>query len=325
MKVLITGAGALLGQGVIRSLRASTLDVRIVAVDPSPLSIGLYWADERYLVPLASDPAYLERFTAILERTKPDAVLVGTDVELELLARHRAELEARFETLIVVSSPKVVRIADDKHATYAFLREHGFPYPRSSLAEDHLELVREVGFPLIVKPRVGARSVGVRKVTDLDQLKQHLASIADPIVQECVASPDQEYTAGALCFDGEVAGSIVMRRDLRDGNTYRAYVEEYPDLNEWVARFAAALQPHGPVNFQFGLHDGVPKVFEINARFSGTTHFRTLAGFNEVEHTLRRLVLGERPEIPKARPLVILRHWTETALDPRELLSERDS
>jgi carbamoyl-phosphate synthase large subunit len=31
---------------------------------------------------------------------------------------------------------------------------------------------------------------------------------------------------------------------------------------------------------------GVPKIFEINARHSGTTYIRSLYGFNEVEYIL---------------------------------------
>ena len=41
--------------------------------------------------------------------------------------------------------------------------------------------------------------------------------------------------------------------------------------------------PYGPCNFQFRLDSfGIPRVFEINARFSGTTYMRTLSGFDEV-------------------------------------------
>src|SRR5688500_3277413 len=114
MKGMVTGAGAVLGQGVIRSLQASSLAAEIVAVDPSPLAAALYWVERRALVPMAKDPAYLDRFDALLRAERPDAVLVGTDVELELLAVHRADLEARHGTKIVVASPEVVRIADDK-------------------------------------------------------------------------------------------------------------------------------------------------------------------------------------------------------------------
>lgn len=323
MKVLVTGAGALLGQGIIRSLQRSALAPWIVAVDPSPLSAGLYWAQTRHLVPLAKDPRYLDRIRELLRTERPDALLVGTDTELPILAEHREALERDFPTRILVSSPRVVAIADDKYKTYQFLRDAGFDYPLTCLPGEEAALVREIGFPLIVKPRVGARSIGVRRVHDEEELARALASSDDPLViQEDVGSADEEYTASALVFDGVCRATIVMRRDLRDGNTYRAYVEPFPELNRLVRRLGEALGPLGPANFQFRLdRRGRAKVFEINGRFSGTTPLRALAGFNEVEMCLRHLLLGEPVAQPQEiAPMIILRHWAETVVRPHELL-----
>ena len=113
-----------------------------------------------------------------------------------------------------------------------------------------------------------------------------------------------------------------MRRDLRDGNTYRAYVEAFPELNVEVRRMAEALGAHGPANFQFRLDaQGRAKVFEINGRFSGTTPLRMRAGFNEVEMVLRRILRGEPIKQPSVRPMMILRHFTETVVPAGEELS----
>ena len=85
-----------------------------------------------------------------------------------------------------------------------------------------------------------------------------------------------------------------------------------------------ALAPFGPANFQFRIdRHGAVKVFEINARFSGTTPLRAKAGFNEVELCLRHLVGGEKVEQPKVEQLVFLRHWSETVLRPEELLESK--
>lgn len=316
MKILVTGAGALLGQGVLRSLRESSLGAYVVAVDPSPLSAGLYWADEAHLIPMARDPSYLPRLVELIRKVRPDAVLLGTDVELETFAVHREAVERETGAKIIVSSPDVVRIADDKYETFRFLKDRGFPHPRSALPGEERALVEELGFPLIVKPRVGARSVGVHVVRDHDELARAIASVERPVIQEHLADADHEYTAGALYFDGEVDATIVMRRDLRDGNTYRAYVEPFEDLNAQVRALAAALEPYGPANFQFRVVNGEARVFEINARFSGTTPFRMRAGFNEVERTLRRVLLGEKLPPPSIKPAIILRYFTETVVDP---------
>jgi carbamoyl-phosphate synthase large subunit len=320
VKVLVTGAGALLGQGVIRSLLESRLDVEVIAADPSELAAGLYWVAQRRLIPMAKDPRYMPELEALIASDRPDAVLVGTDVELPILAAHRERLERTYGTHVIVSSPAVVAIADDKYETFRFFRDAGLPCPDSVLPGDEEALIARVGFPLVVKPRVGARSIGVAVVHDRAQLARAMAAVERPVIQECVATEGDEYTAGTLCFDGRCDASIVMRRDLRDGNTYRAFVEPYPALNAMVRAMAERLEPYGPTNFQFRLVDDQVKVFEINARFSGTTPLRMRAGFNEVEMTLRRVVLNEPVEQPNVAPMTILRHWSETVVKPDELV-----
>jgi carbamoyl-phosphate synthase large subunit len=315
MKVLVTGAGALLGQGVIRSLLEGQLGATVVAVDPSPLAPGLYWTPHRALVPFANDPTYVERFEELLRRERPDVVIPGTDVELTLFAAHRHAWERDFGTHVLISSSEVVTIADDKYLTFSFLRDHGFSVPDSCLAGQEEELLARVGFPLVVKPRIGARSVGMSVVRDREELARAVRAGTNVVIQECVATGDDEYTAGSLTFDGKCDATIVMRRDLRDGNTYRAYVDHFPELNEQVRRFAAALGAYGPANFQFRLdRDGNAKVFEINARFSGTTPLRMRAGFNEVELSLRRIVNGERVAQPAVEPMTIVRWFSETVI-----------
>jgi carbamoyl-phosphate synthase large subunit len=321
VKILVTGAGALLGQGLIRAIRASTLDANIIAVDPNPLSAGLYWADASRLVPMADDPHYLGRLCEVLALERPDVVIPGTDVELLTLAESRSRIEEEFATHLIVSSPVVVRIADDKWLTSQFLRDEGLGHVPSCLPGDEDRLIAECGFPLIVKPRVGARSVGFRVIKDVDELQRSIARQTGIVIQKYVGSDATEYTAGTLTFDGKCQASIIMRRDLRDGNTYRAFVENDSRLNMFVQEAAERLQAYGPANFQFRLDEGIPRIFEINSRFSGTTPLRARSGFNEVEMSVRKVLFDEPVLQPEIEPLVILRHWSETVVRPEDILS----
>lgn len=320
IRIAVTGGGALLGQGLIRSIQLGSLKAHIASVDVSPLSAGLYWGDEAFLVPPAKSANYLDSIRALLARSRPEILLIGTDVELGPLAQARHELEHEFGTRILVSSPEVVAIADNKFATARFFVEHGFPAPASVMASNREgieSLVVEHGFPLIVKPCVGARSYGVSVVRDRSSLEYALAHVENGLVQECVGDDGQEYTASGLYFDGRCDAVIVMRRDLRDGNTYRAYTVKDEALELLVKRWTEALKPHGPANFQFRIDKyGVPKVFEINGRFSGTTPLRAHAGFNEVEMCIRRILWDEPIVQPEVRSLTILRHWSETVVVP---------
>jgi carbamoyl-phosphate synthase large subunit len=323
-KIVVTGAGAVLGQGIIKSLRSASLQCKIIALDPNPLSPGLYWADKAIIIPMANDPGYEAAIERILSQERPDALLVGTDVELGIFARKRAEWERQFGTHILVSSNEVVEIADDKFATVQFLEKHDLSSPKSARAEDNdalQQLIADVGFPLIVKPRRGARAVGVSKVDNLDQLTSTIEGRADLIVQQLAGEDDQEYTAGVIFFDDEVKASIVLRRDLRDGNTYRAYSGDFPDYQKYVHDIANALKPYGPANFQFRVNKmGVPRLFEINARFSGTTPMRALFGFNEVDLCLRKLILGEDFVMPTVREGTVVRFLEERFLDNQQIL-----
>lgn len=321
LRVAVTGGGALLGQGLLRALKLSNLKPYTIAVDVNPCSAGLYWVDESYLVPPAKSSQYLDSIRALLARSEPDILLVGTDVELAPLAGVRLELEREFGTRILVSSPEVISIADDKYKTAAFFVEHGFAAPVSALVSNRegVELlVAELGFPLIVKPCVGARSYGVSKVHNMAELEYAMAHVENGVVQECVGIDGQEYTASGLYFDGECGAVIVMRRDLRDGNTYRAFTVMDTELNRIVKQWTEALRPLGPANFQFRVDKfGVPKVFEINSRFSGTTPLRAKVGFNEVEMSIRKMIWDEPIVQPEVQSATILRYWSETVIDPQ--------
>ncbi len=321
MKVLVTGAGALLGQGILRSLQRSPLQPELIAADPSPLAAGLYWADHAERIAMASDLTYLSSIEAILKKHHPDFLLIGTDVELLKLATHRDYLEATYNTHVVVSSPDVIRIADDKFATVEFFEKNGFPAPESVLPGNEAKLIEKFGFPLVVKPRIGARSIGFRVVKTIGELQDAVRSTHNPVIQQCVGDESAEYTAGSITFGGRCNAVIVMRRDLRDGNTYRAYVEKSSELENAVRNWAESLGAYGPANFQFRIDtDGLPKVFEINGRFSGTTPLRTLAGFPEVDMVIRHLMYNEIIEQPEVEPVTILRHWSETVVKSDEIL-----
>lgn len=314
----VLGAGSLLGQGLIKALKMSALESRLVALDFFPHAVGLYWADAAYLLPdvlapSVSEADYLARLVEILRCEHVEILLVGMDFEVPRLAKYRAVIEAESGCKIVASSPEVAEVGDDKWATHQFLTSRGFPSPASLIDLDELQtFVERVGFPLVVKPRRGARSQGVSMVQSTGELARALKVAGpDPIVQQSIGTPSDEYTCGAVVFEDQCAGVIVMRRDLRDGNTYRAYLQPMPELETLVRQVALALNPYGPVNFQLRVGKGGPAIFEINARFSGTTVVRALAGFNEVEAVIRRAVWGERMPLVQQKFGVVLRYWEE--------------
>lgn len=321
--VFVTGAGALVGQGILRALRMSSLPTRIVTGDPDHRAAGHWLGDAAYTIPMADEPTYLERVEAVLERESVSVLLVGTDVELGVLSRARPRLEAAYGVRVVVSPPKVIAIADDKWKTVEFLRGHGFPVPRSALATDRVavrKLLAAVGLPVFVKPRRGARSQGAQIVHSATSLELLCKARPHLIVQELIPEAEGEYTAGCLVAGGRCAAVVVLRRDLRDGNTYRAYADRSCRFHEAIAAMAERLGAEGPCNFQFRIRNDRPVVFEINARFSGTTPLRAIFGFNEVEALMAHLLDGHPvPAVPPLRDGAVLRCWSDVFVSGSEL------
>jgi len=291
INILVTGAGALLGQGILRSIRMiEELDYYLISADPEAKSTGHFIADKSYLIPYASDPDYIYRIEQIILEENIDIVFIGTDVELPLFAENKEYLENKYNTKIVVSSTDVVEIANDKWKTSEFLRNNGFPYPISSLTTDDIgisNLIKLNKFPYIAKPIDGARSRGLIIVEDEKQLLSLCDLENNLVVQELLSDEEGEFTTGCLVINGECVSIVSLKRDLRDGNTWRAYRNGENPYDSIIKEIAEKLNPDGPLNFQYRIKNGQPVIFEINCRFSGTTPIRAIFGVNEVEALLR--------------------------------------
>ncbi len=322
-RVLVTGAGSLIGEGIIRSLKRSSFDFFIVGTDYFNHAAGLYWVDKGYLLPdILSEEVdkkqWLERVVEICTKENIAIICIGLDFEVDLFAEYSAEIQERTGAKVVVAKKEAIEICKDKWKTAEFLKDNGLFYPQSCLPENYEELVKQVGFPLIVKPRSGFRSSNVYRVKSLVDLEEALKKCPDPVIQEEVGSPDQEYTCGVLNLGGEVASCVCLRRDLKEGNTWRAYSEKVDGIQAYLQKVSEKLSLEGPANYQLRLTDKGPVIFEINPRFSGTTSSRALLGVNEVEMAIRYYVNNETVLHQETKEGVILRFIDEQFIPMKE-------
>ncbi len=140
IKVLITGAGALLGQEVFNSLKHTNLvsDLFIGFADPSPFAVGLHWADASHHIPMASSEDYIDALVDLLRSNSYNFLIPGTDVELPMISSSSDQIEKLSGCKVLVSSRNVVDIANDKFLTASFLDSHGF-YPPKSWSKETLK------------------------------------------------------------------------------------------------------------------------------------------------------------------------------------------
>ena len=320
--ILVTGAGALLGQGMLRLLQIAAFDKKIFTADPDPRSSGHWLGDYALTIPKVNDPSYLQVLKDCIAKYKIDALLVGTDVELPILAQHKDDLLREFNCKVIISNEEVIAIANDKYLTADFLQRNNFPFPLSVMANDKdklAEIEQTLGFPLFAKPFDGARSLGIKKINNHQELMEIYDPQSNLVVQQYLPESEGEYTSGCVVIQGKCKAIVTLKRDLRDGNTYRAYrdaaTSQYDDV---IIPIAEKLNPDGPVNFQFRILNGKPVIFEINGRFSGTTPLRHFFGFNEVEALLKYYLFGEEIKAPQLKNGLVLRTWSDLFVDASE-------
>jgi carbamoyl-phosphate synthase large subunit len=304
-RILVTGVGGGIGQSILKSLQGSSYG--LVGMDADHLAAGLHAEVIARLGSRANDPAFVDSLLGICLEERCSLVLPGLDAELLPLALHAERFTGQGVTLIV-SRPEVVRDCDDKHATAAFLDGNGFQAPTTVPWTEDID---SSWFPFVLKPhRGGTRSQHTYVVNDEKELAT-VRGLIDPgncVIQEFL--PGDEYTCGTVNLDGVCHGPIVMRRTLRAGDTYKAFVVRDPKIEEHVRAVAEVLNPFGACNFQLRLKGGEPCIFEINPRCSGTTYARALAGFNEPRMIADYVLRGVAPRY-EIREITVLRYWKE--------------
>jgi carbamoyl-phosphate synthase large subunit len=250
-------------------------------------------------------PRFAEVLLDICAEHAVDLLVPTIDPELAVLSR-QAERFGAVGTRVAVSKPPVVEVARDKLRTARFLAGHGIPAPRSAPLAEVAAAPDDWTWPVLVKPRAGSSSIGVRVVAAPEELGT-LDPGADRIVQELLRG--DEYTVN-LFFDrtGALRCAIPhLRCEVRAGEVAKGLTRRHPELEEIAWRLGAALEgAQGALCFQAIVDDaGAPAVFEINARFGGGYPLAHRAGARFAQWLL---------EEATARPLSAHNDWRDGLL-----------
>jgi carbamoyl-phosphate synthase large subunit len=295
INIAVTGVGGGVGQSIVKALQGT--DYNPIGVDSEVLGTGLYVTSKSFLGEYADGPNFIERLIQICEEASCSA-----------LSRNIDRLKSK-GIIPIVSKPQVIDICDDKLKTAEFLEKNNLPFVKTYKLKEYSF---ESEFPLILKPKKGGRrSIGVVLIKSRKELEWHRNNldVENYVVQEHIEG--DEYTCGTVSFDGNCLGSIIMKRVLRDGDTYKAFVEKNEKLSCVVESTTRVLRPFGACNIQLRVRDNTICIFEINARCSGTTASRALVGFNEPK-TICDYIFKKIDRQPfDIREFAVLRYWKE--------------
>ncbi|SDC22277.1 carbamoyl-phosphate synthase large subunit [Cupriavidus sp. YR651] len=299
--ILVTGVGAIIGYGVLRSLRAAGMGHRLVGADIYGDAVGQVWSDAFEQAPMTSSDGYIDWLADVVRRHGVDLVVPGIEQDLHRLSDAREALPG-FGIRCVLNDKALVDLSKDKWHTYLALEaaDDSARIP-TRISGTYQELADQFGVPFLLKPRRSYASKGIVRVTSAEVFDLHAAGLGEKfIAQPIIGSDDTEFTVG-MFGDGKgaVCASITLRRKLApDGSTGKAWVAKDKALEAVVARLAGRYRPLGPTNLQFRYHEDEWRLLEFNPRISSSTSLRTAFGYNESQMCVDYFVEGRTPSQP---------------------------
>ena len=330
--VLITGVGGgSIGEQVFKTLTMVKDTYKIIVTNSSSVALAVADTPYKEILPNASSDEYLAELTQAIENYKVDFLIPGSEPELLKISQNRQELLKK--TTLLINSDNVISICLDKSKTFTELKNHNIRVPQTWTIDDlQNESVKEIEFPVIVKPAVGGSgSAGTFLAQDKDEMQFFVRYLIKygyrVLIQEYIGRYDQEYTIGVLSSpEKEILGTVVLKRDILSGlsnklkmknktsrkdlgeilavssGVSQGRIVDEPYIQEQTEYIAKMIGSEGPLNIQ-GRWDGKNFVpFEINPRFSGTTPMRAMAGFNEPKLLMdwhNGIRMEQRPDIQK--------------------------
>ena len=305
--VVVTGVGAIIGQGIVKSLRQCKGSVRVVGVDRDPDCLGSHLCDAFHAKPACDESSqeYLEFWHHLLRDKSIDLVLPGLEVDLFFMNANRDKL-SDFGTTLGLNAAGLIDLARDKWQLGQEITKAGLISIPTVLSREWGECVEALGPPpLLLKPREGSGSRGIVRIDDEPDLHYWSQKSGDNfMVQKIVGDGNEEYTAGAFGLGaGKTLPPIIFRRRLSPaGNTQFAEVVTDKSISEAIEKLSAYFKPVGPTNYQFRKEGDLAYLLEINPRLSSSSSLRAAFGYNEAQMSLDYFLDGIQPDQPGIIP-----------------------
>jgi carbamoyl-phosphate synthase large subunit len=321
-KILLIGSGPIVigqacefdysGTQACKALREEGFEVVLVNSNPATIMTDPEMADRTYVEPLT--PEVLERIIAV---ERPQALLptLGgqTGLNLAVALAERGVLD-RFGVELIGAKLEAIRKAEDRELFKAAMQRIGLELPRSGYArsiEQAREVVREVGYPAIIRPSYTLGGTGGSIAWNPDELDGAIrwGLQQSPVGQVLV----EESVIGWKEFELEVM------RDLRDNVVIVCSIENFDPMGvhtgdsitvapaqtltdkEYQLMRDAALAiireigvETGGSNIQFGVNpaDGRMVVIEMNPRVSRSSALASKATGFPIAKIAAKLAAG---------------------------------
>ncbi|MFM7722215.1 MAG: carbamoyl-phosphate synthase large subunit, partial [Bacteroidota bacterium] len=313
-KIVVLGSGPnRIGQGIefdyscvhgVLAAKECGYETIMINCNPETVSTDFDTADKLYF-----EPVFWEHIYDIIRHENPEGVIVqlGGQTALKL-----AEKLNRYGIKIMGTSFDALDLAEDRGRFSNCLKENNIPYPKFGVvesAEQAIELSKDLGFPLLVRPSYVLGGQKMKIVINENELEQHVVNILrdmpdNQILLDHFLEGAIEAEADAICDGTDVYIIGIMEHiepaGIHSGDSY-AVLPPYnlgdlviTQIEEHTKKIAVALGTVGLINIQFAIKDDVVYIIEANPRASRTVPFIAKAYDEPYVNYAAKVMLGEK-------------------------------
>lgn len=292
-KIIVLGSGPnRIGQGIefdyscvhgLLAAREVGYEAIMINCNPETVSTDFNMADKLYF-----EPVFWEHLLDIVEHEKPEGVIVQLGGQTALkLAEHLENAGIK----IIGTNFTNMDLAEDRGRFSDLLKELDIPYPKygvAETAEEALEIAREVGYPVLVRPSYVLGGQGMSIVINEEELEHAVVDLLRKITGNRILIDhflDRAMEAETDCIcDGEDVMICGVMEHIEpagihsgDSNSVLPPFGLSPlvvsQMEEYTKKLAHALNISGLMNVQFAIKNDMVYVIEANPRASRTVPF----------------------------------------------------
>ncbi len=271
------------GVNALMTIRKEGLRSVMINYNPETVSTDYDMCDRLYF-----DELSFERVMDIMEMENPMGTIVSTGGQIP---NNLAMKLADAKVPILGTQAVDIDRAEDRHKFSSMLDDLGIDQPRwkeLTTFEDVHEFVKEVGFPVLVRPSYVLSGAAMNVCHDSSQLENFLklateVSKKHPVVISEFLERCKEIEIDAVANKGEIVVYAISEHvefaGVHSGDAttqfppQKIYVETIRRIKKIASEIAKSLNISGPFNIQFLAKDNYIKVIECNLRSSRSFPF----------------------------------------------------